>query len=257
LRSNLYITKHGIKIPFIGFGTYKVTGSDGQRAIEEAIGVGYRHIDSAQYYGNEKEVGNAVRNSGLPRDDFFITTKIWPDNFKRVSAATQESLKRLNMEYVDLMLLHWPSTESENRKAVDDLNEILLKQYVRSIGVSNFSVAQMERAKKQAPVICNQVEFNPFVPRKKELDFVHQNDMFLTAHTPLARGKVLNDKTLQAIAAKHDMSPAQVTLQWLISQGDTVVIPKAMSIKRMKENFEIFDFTLDDEDRKLIDSLGG
>jgi 2,5-diketo-D-gluconate reductase B len=252
---NEFLIKNSIKVPVIGFGTYKLTGKEGQQAMEQALSTGYRHIDTAEYYQNEKEVGQAVKNSGISREDIFITTKIWPDNFNKLPDIATHNLKRLNMDYVDLLLLHWPSTERENMKALDKLSEALSKGYTRSIGISNFSIPQMIKAKSKSDIICNQLEFNPFSVKNKELEFAKENGMFITAYSPLARGRVANNKTLKTIGEKYGKTASQAALRWLLELEDIVIIPKATDPSRIKENFELFDFRLDAEDHALIRSL--
>ncbi len=252
---NEFLIKESIKIPVIGFGTYKLTGKEGQRAMEEALAVGYRHIDTAEYYQNETEVGQAVKNSGIPRESIFVTTKIWPDHFDKLPEIALQNLKRLKTDYIDLLLLHWPSTEKANQEALEKLNLVLEKGYARNIGISNFSLRQMAEAVQVAPVICNQLEFNPFSIKKKELEFASEHAMFITAYSPLARGRVANNKTLIAIGRKYDKTPSQVALRWLLESGDMVVIPKATSLPRIKENFDLFSFTLDAGDHASINAL--
>ena len=167
-----FITIGSIKIPKLGFGTYQLTGGEGIKSIEEALALGYRHIDTAQSYHNEEEVGKAIMSSGVKREQLFITTKVWPSDFKRLLPAVTESLKKLNVDFVDLLLLHWPSDDESNKTAIKHLNEALHKGFTRSIGVSNFNLKQLSYALSQAPVICNQVEYHPFLSQRKMLEFL-------------------------------------------------------------------------------------
>lgn len=251
------MTIGSMKVPTIGFGTYQLTGKEGIKSIEDAIAMGYRHIDTAEIYHNEEEVGKAIANSGIKREQFFITTKVWPSDFNRLLPAVQESLKRLNLDFVDLLLLHWPSDEETNKKGVDDLSKALDKGYSRSIGVSNFNIRQLKAALLQSPLICNQVEYHPFLSQHKMLDFLTEHNMFLTAYSPLALGKVAKDETLKSIARKYGRTAGQVTLRWLIQQGNVAVIPKASSHERREENMNIFDFELKEEDMETISGLSG
>ena len=246
--------KHAL-IPVVGLGTYKITGQRGIKSIEDALQAGYRHIDSAQMYGNEEEVGKAVRNSGIEREKIFVTTKVWPSDFKRLIKSVEESLRKFKMDCVDLLLLHWPSDDESNKAAIDLLNETLKKKYTKNIGVSNFNFEQLKQAMTQAPVICNQVEYHPYLSQEKMLKYLKQHDMLLTAYTPLARGKVSEDKTLKTIGEKYSKTASQVALRWLIQQGNVAVIPKASSVERIKSNIDIFDFVLSDEDMKTIFKL--
>lgn len=251
------ITIGSIKIPKIGFGTYQLTGKEGIKSIEDALSLGYRHIDTAEIYHNEEEVGNAIMNSGIKRDQLFITTKVWPSDFKRLLAAVEESLKKLSVDFVDLLLLHWPSDDESNKTGIKYLNDALHKGFTRAIGVSNFNLKQLGYALSQAPVICNQVEYHPFLSQQKMLEFLESHGMFLTAYSPLALGKIAKDETLKTIARKYGRTAGQITLRWLVQQGDIAVIPKAASHERRKENLNIFDFTLAEEDMNTISALSG
>jgi len=249
------ITTKSVEVPAIGFGTYRLTGREAIKSIDDALQIGYSHIDTAQVYENEAEVGTAIQNSGISRAEIFITTKVFPTNFKRLIKAVEESLKKLKTDHVDLLLLHWPSDDEANKQAVDFLNEALNKGYTKSIGVSNFNLDQLSKAIAQAPVICNQVEYHPYISQQNMLTYLRENNMFLTAYSPLAKGKVIKDATLQELAVKYKRTTSQVALRWLIQQGDIAVIPKASSTERIKENLNIFDFALSDEDMNVIFNL--
>lgn len=242
------------KVPVPGLGTYQLTGGEGEKSVSDAIRIGYRHLDTAQFYHNEEIVGNAVRNSGKERKDFFITTKIWPTNFSKAKfmPAVEQSLRELDAAYIDLLLLHWPADDNANDLACDLLNECLHKGYARLVGVSNFGMHQLQRAQTRMPVFCNQVEYNPFVNQKEMLEYILENEMLLTAYTPLARGRVNQYSTLISLAGKYGKSPSQVVLRWFLQQKNVCPIPKAGSEKHLKENMEIFDFQLPGEDMKAI-----
>lgn len=244
-----------IAIPKVGLGTYKLTGREGVQSIEDALHIGYRHIDTAQLYENEEEVGKAVRQSGIDRAELFITTKIWPSDFRRLLPAVENSLRKLKMEQVDLLLLHWPSDDEANKAGLEALNGVLHKQYARTTGVSNFTLGQLETALALAPVCCNQVEYHPFISQQKMMDRLKANDMVLTAYRPLAMGKVANDPVLQDIAASHNKTPGQIALRWLVQQGNVAVIPKASSAGRRRENRDIFGFELTSVDMERIFAL--
>lgn len=250
---NIFI--NSIIIPKAGLGTYKLTGNEGIKSIEDALQIGYRHIDTAQVYNNEVETGKAIRNSMVDREKIFVTTKVWPSDFNRLLKNVEESLKKLKTDYVDLLLLHWPSDERSNKMGVEYLNEALCKGYTKSIGVSNFNLEQLANAVAQAPVICNQVEYHPFLSQQKMLTYLKQQKMFLTAYSPLALGRVVKDDTLVEIAKKYNRSSSQVALRWLIQQGDIAVIPKASSTERRKENLNIFNFELAHDDMMTIFKL--
>ena len=249
------IKTQSVEVPTIGFGTYRLTGSEGIKAIENALQIGYRHFDTAQVYDNEVEVGIAIKNSGINRSEIFITTKVFPPNFTRLITAVEESLKKLKTDHVDLLLLHWPSEDETNMRGIDYLNEAIKKGYTKSIGVSNFNLDQIFKAVAQAPIICNQVEYHPYISQQKMLTYLRKENMFLSAYSPLAKGKVLKDAILQELAFKYKRTTSQVTLRWLIQQGDIAVIPKASSAERIKENLNIFDFALSEEDMGVIYSL--
>jgi diketogulonate reductase-like aldo/keto reductase len=245
---------NAFEIPKIGLGTYQLTGKSAIQMIEDAIRLGYRHIDTARMYGNETEVGKAVKACDVPRQHIFITTKIWPSEFERLLRATEDSLWQLKTDYIDLLLLHWPQDEDANKRALEQLHQAMLKGYAKYIGVSNFTLNQLEQAMPVAPVICNQVEYHPYLSQEKMLAFLKQHDMFLTAYSPLAIGKVMKDKTLTLLAEKYAKSISQVTLRWLVQQG-VVAIPKASSKERMQQNLGIFDFELSGEDMNAVFAL--
>jgi len=252
---NTNIIINSVSIPKVGLGTYKLTGYEGIKSIEDALQIGYRHIDTAQVYNNEQETGKAVRNSKIGREKIFITTKVWPSDFNNLLSIVEESLSKLKTDYVDLLLLHWPSDEESNKIGVEYLNAALHKGYTKSVGVSNFNLDQLAIALAQAPIICNQVEYHPFLSQQKMLTYLRQQNMFLTAYSPLALGKVVKDETLQQIAKKYKKTSSQVALRWLIQQGDIAVIPKASSSERRKENLNIFDFELAPNDMMAIFEL--
>jgi 2,5-diketo-D-gluconate reductase B len=254
MAQNILITPK-ISIPYVGFGTYKLTGETCRKAVEVALQIGYRHIDTAQYYKNEEEVGIAIRNSGLDRDKVFVTTKIFPTDYDRFLKATEESLKRFKTDHVDLLLLHWPADDEMTKKAVDGLNMALYKGYAKNIGVSNFNIEKLKVALKMAPVVCNQVEYHPYISQQKLLTFMKEHHIFMTAYSPLAKGKVMKDAVLEKLALKYKKNISQVVLRWLLQQGDIAVIPKATATERITENLNVFDFVLSDEDMGMISGL--
>jgi 2,5-diketo-D-gluconate reductase B len=251
------LIKNSYKVPCIGFGTYKLTGRECTKAVEDALQAGYRHIDTAQFYNNEEEVGKAIHNSGIDRDKIFITTKIFPTDFKRLVDATEESLRKLKMNHVDLLLLHWPSDDESNRKAIGSLNETLDMGYTKSIGVSNFNIEKVREAANRAPIVCNQVEYHPYISQQKMLAFLKENNMFMTAYSPLAKGRVIHNKVLKEVALKYNKTISQLVLRWLLQQGDVVIIPKATSTERIKENRDVFDFEISAMDMEVISGLSG
>jgi 2,5-diketo-D-gluconate reductase B len=242
-------------IPQIGFGTYKLTGHAALTAVGYALEAGYRHFDTAQFYGNEEEVGQAVRNAGMDRDHVFITTKVFPTDFNRLPQATEESLRKLKTDYVDLLLLHWPSDEESNKIAFIYLNEMQAKGYTRYIGVSNFNIKLLQTATSIAPVDCNQVEYHPYISQEKMGAWAREHHLFLTAYSPLAKGCVFADQTLMQLSGKYGKTVGQLVLRWLLQQGNISDIPKASSAARIKENLDIFDFSLTTDDMEIISGL--
>lgn len=249
----------GTKIPALGFGTYELDNAAAEHMVAEAAKIGYRHFDTAQMYHNEEGVGRGLKSSGLARDDYFLTTKIWPDKFQSGDLQTSvvESLRKLDLDHVDLLLLHWPNDEIPLRETIAALNEVKNLGMTRLIGISNFPTALIERAvgHSNLPLAVNQVEYHPYLDQSKVLECVRSHDMLLTAYCPLARAKVMNDETLVAIAKSYGKSPAQVTLRWLLQQDGVMAIPKSGSPKNARANFDIFDFELSDADMADIHEL--
>ncbi len=245
-------------MPALGFGTWPLSGADGTRAVREAIELGYRHIDTAQLYGNEADVGKGIAQSGVARGELWITTKLSRDHLgaKEVARSTDESLKKLGLDHLDLLLIHWPSRTVPVAETLSAMTKLRDAGKTRFIGVSNFTTKLLDEATKHADIICDQVEYHPFLSQRAVLSAVKTHGLFLTAYSPVARGQVPNDKRLQAIGKKYGKSAAQVALRWLIEQDNVAAIPKAGSRAHMQANFEIFDFALAPEDRAAIDGLG-
>lgn len=255
----IYIDVAGTKIPALGYGTARFRDGGCQQAVETALETGYRHIDTARRYDIEDEVGRAIRSSGIPRKDLFVTTKVWFDACTEdgIRQSLAASLKDLQTDYADLFLLHWPVTETPFAVQVKALRQLQNQGAAKMIGVSNFNVAQMTEIRETlgADIVNNQVEYHPFLPAKTLLNYIRKNDMFLTAYSPLALGRAGEDPALQDIGRKHGKSASQVTLRWLIQQERVSCIPKTKTPGRIRENFDIFDFHLDEEDMRRIDAL--
>jgi 2,5-diketo-D-gluconate reductase B len=249
----------GINVPEIGLGTYNLYGRECYKAVRYAFEIGYRHIDTAQMYKNEKEIGEAIRKSGLDREDIFLTTKVWHTNLEHddVLQTVEDSLKEFNTPYVDLLLIHWPNHKVSFEKTFEAM--LILKEQSKTlnIGVSNFTLSMMKHALEElrVPLLCNQVEFHPFLGQFDLLDYSYDNDFLVTAYSPLAKGNVSNDQTLTEIGNTHGKTAAQVALRWLIEQENVVAIPKASSEDHLRENLDIFDFALTDEQFEAIDAL--
>ncbi len=256
-----YIDVQDGRVPALGFGTFGIRGEDGVRATATALEIGYRHIDTAQEYDNEAEVGRAIDGSGVERGEIFLTTKIWPNRIGDgdLQRAADESLERLATGYVDLLLIHWPSPTIPLGESLEALAQVKAAGKAKHIGISNFPVALMREAVEThgAGVVCNQVEYHPFLDQRRLIDDARTHGLFVTAYCPLAQGEVDGDPTLGAIAENHGKSPAQVTLRWLVDQDGVAAIPKAASEAHCRANFDIFDFALSDEDRATIDGLRG
>lgn len=247
-----------VEVPALGLGTWMLEGRECREAVRDALEIGYRHLDTAQAYGNEEEVGRGLADSGVPREEIWLTTKLWLENldFDRAVESARASLSRLGTEYVDLLLVHWPPTGevaiSEPLRAMCRLQEDGL---VRHIGVSNFTPSLLDEALDEAEIFCEQVEYHPFLSQEQLLQACREWDLLLTAYSPLARGAVLEDGTLREIAESHGKGPAQVALRWLLQQEQVAPIPKAASPEHRRANFEVFDFELSLDEMEEIHAL--
>lgn len=255
------VEANGARIPALGLGTWELRGEVAERIVECALEVGYRHIDTAQMYGNEREVGRAIRTSGIPREEIFLTTKIWPDRFRRgdLQRSVEESLGRLGVSRVDLLLLHWPNPEVSLAETMEALLDVHARGWTRWIGVSNFTVALMEEAARLAapvPLVANQVEYHPFLSQRRVLAACRRLGMALVAYCPLARGRVFESPVIRRIAERHGRNPAQVALRWLIQQEGVAAIPRSAKPEHVKSNFDIWDFELSPEEMAEISALG-
>lgn len=254
-----HIAIQGIDVPALGFGTYKLTGAEGAKAVEFAIQTGYTHIDTAQIYENEESVGTGIRESGAGRDKLFVTTKIWRENFQggRAAKSIDESLARLKMDYVDLLLVHWPFPDVKMETMIEAVVRAQEQGKARLIGVSNFTAAQIADAIKLSDgKICNdQVEYHPFLSQQPILEAARKNGMFITAYSPVARGKAIKDETLKEIGFKYGKNAGQVTLRWLVQQENVAAIPKSATPENIRKNLDIFDFELSDADMKTIHAM--
>jgi diketogulonate reductase-like aldo/keto reductase len=248
----------GARIPLVGLGTWELRGRTCARVVEQALRLGYRHVDTAEMYDNEREVGEALRASGLGRDEVFITTKIWPSHFapQELERAAKSSLARLRLSEVDLLLLHWPNPQIPLSETLGALCKVKQSGLARHIGVSNFTVALIEEAVRLAsePLVCNQIEMHPFLDQSKVAAACRAQGMAVVAYSPIARGGAKNDAVLARIGAAHGKSAAQASLRWLVQQG-IVVIPRTGRIEHLSENCAIFDFELSAAEMAEIHSL--
>lgn len=248
----------GRRMPLLGFGTYQIAaGGSCRSAVAYALSIGYRHIDTAALYANEADVGRAVRESGLAREQMFVTTKLWNSD-QGYAAALQAfdlSLERLRLDYLDLYLIHWPEP-GKRRDSWRALVEIRRQGRCRSIGVSNYTIAHLEALRRESDVVpaVNQVEFSPFLFQRDLLDYCNAHGIRLTAYCPLTRGDKLRHRVVTAIATKHRKTAAQVLLRWGLQHG-VVVIPKSARETRIAENAALYDFALDAEDMTRLDAL--
>lgn len=252
------VNANGASIPAVGFGTWQIEGGDAIRMVRHALAVGYRHIDTAQIYGNEAEVGEAIRTAGIPRDEIFLTTKVWVKNFKtsNFAASVDDSLQKLKTDYVDLLLLHWPSPVIPLADQIASLNAVRKAGKVRHIGLSNYTTTLLAeaRALSEAPFVTNQIEYHPYLDQSKVIAAAQAAGMCITAYSPMAAGRVVNEPLLLDIAARHGKSATQVALRWIVQQGH-VVLTKSASEARATANLAIFDFELSAAEMAAISSL--
>jgi diketogulonate reductase-like aldo/keto reductase len=244
----------GNEIPLLGLGVWQVpSGPEAENAVRWALELGYRHIDTAQAYGNEESVGRALRDSGVPREEVFVTTKFYPAR-EDPEAEAQRSLERLGLDQVDLYIIHWP--QGGPTWAWPGMERARERGHARSIGVSNFSVSELEElmAVADSPPVVNQVQFSPFKYRRRLLEACEERNVTLEAYSPLGTGSHLSDERVRRIAESVGRTPAQVLLRWCV-QRDLVVVAKSTHRERIEENAQIFDFTLPDEAVAALDAL--
>ena len=247
-------------IPVLGLGTWQSTGQDCVDVVKKALEMGYEHIDTAQAYDNEKEVGQGIKQSGVSRDKFFLTTKIFPDDMKfqpeKLAAAAKRSLENLDTDYVDLLLLHWPDDRVPLSETMPALCELQKQGLTRHIGVSNFNIANIIEAKKHAdvPIVVNQVEFHPFIKQNTLQTFLNNHHILLEAYSPLARGDVFDNDIIKEIADKHNVTPAQISLAWILSDKHRVAIPKTSNPDHLQGNLDAVNVELSAEE---LDKIGG
>ena len=255
----LAVQANGARIPILGLGTWELGGRTCVRIVEQAIRLGYRLIDTAQIYDNEREVGEGVRAAGLPREQVFVTTKVWWTHFTAgdLERSVAESLTRLKFSYVDLLLLHWPNSSVPLQETIGALSKVKREGLARHIGVSNFTVELVEEAVGLAlePIVNNQIELHPYLDQSKVIAACRRLGIAVTAYSPIARGEASKDKVLARIGKAHGKSAAQVCLRYLVQQG-IIVIPRTGKVERLSENFEIFDFALSAAELAEVRALG-
>jgi 2,5-diketo-D-gluconate reductase B len=245
------------RIPILGFGTWQLSGNICQKSVEKALEVGYRHIDTADDYGNHHEVGEAIKASGLKRENLFLTTKIWWTDLKRESVLScgKTFLKELQTQYIDLLLIHWPNHKIPISETLGAMNDLMEKGIVKEVGVSNFTINHLKEVKETGYRICNdQIEFHPSLNQRELVDFCKQNKIIVTAYSPNAQGQDLKISEIQILARKYGKTESQIILKWIVSK-EIVTIPRSDNNKHIEENFQIWDWELEDEDKKKMDNL--
>jgi len=247
-----------VLMPALGFGTWQLENGSARPLVEQALEIGYRHIDTAQIYRNERDVGAAIAASGIRRDEIFLTTKVWVDHFADgdLQRSAEKSLEKLGVDHVDLLLLHWPKPDVPLAQTMTALNDVRDRGLTRAIGLSNFPSALMAQAQalSRAPIATNQVEYHPYLSQKTLIAAANAAGTSITAWSPLAQGKVADDPVLIAIGQAHGKTPGQVTLRWLIQQG-VIAIPRTKTPARIAENFDVLDFDLTDAEMAAVFAL--
>lgn len=253
------VSSNGANIPALGFGTFRMSQDEVRAILPKALALGFRHVDTAQIYGNEAAVGEAIHESRIPRADIFLTTKVWVDRFRHddLIASVDESLEQLQTDHVDLLLLHWPKSEVPLAERIGALNEVVKAGKARHIGVSNFNAAMMAEAARlsDVPLATNQIEYHPYLDQTKVIEAAKKDGLSVTAYYVMADGKVPKDQLLREIGSVHGKTAAQVALRWVAQQEGLVALSKTATESRLKENFDIFDFALTPHEMQAIHAL--
>lgn len=251
-----YESAGGVRVPAVGLGTWNLTGDRCRRAVATALELGYRHVDTAQRYGNEAAVGRGLAAADVDREAVFLTTKLRRRNLRpgRVRRSTRASLERLGTAYVDLLLVHVPSLTVPVEETIRAMDGLVDDGMVRHIGVSNFSIEKLERAiaASDHAILTNQVQYHPYRTRDAMLERCRRDDVILTAYSPLVHGGIVDDDRLRAVGRRYGKTPAQVAIRWLVQQDGVVTIPKASSRDHLAENLDVFDFELEPEEMRSI-----
>lgn len=255
-----YLKIQGATVPVIGLGTWALRGKKCTETIHTALELGYRHIDTAQMYGNESAIGKALAETTVPREEIFLTTKIMESNLRHenVLRSVQGSLRQIQTDYADLLLIHWPNRSVPISETIQAMNTLQDDGMVKHIGVSNFSVSQIRKAQDASgtPILTNQVEFHPLREQQAILEYCMENNLILTAYSPLAKGRVTRNSTLADIGRPYGKTPAQIALRWLIQQKNVAAIPKASGREHLEQNLDVFDFELSPDEVRRIRDLG-
>lgn len=246
-----------LRVPKLGLGTWQLKGAGCIEAVNTGLALGYRHLDTAAAYGNEAEVGKGLLHSGVAREQVFITSKLWFDDMRpeNVIGACKRSLDKLGIERLDLMLIHWPNPDVPFERTLDALVMAQQQGLVAHFGVSNFPMPLLKRALSHAPIRCIQVECHPYLQQKEIRDFSTEHHLMMTAYSPLARGKVMDDAVLRKVGEPHDMSPAQVAIRYLTQLPNVVAIPKASNEAHLRSNLKAMDFALDNAEMATLAEL--
>lgn len=253
------LQSQGLRIPRLGLGTFRMQGETCRAAVESALALGYRHIDTAEMYANEEAVGAAIASSGIKRGELHVTTKVWNENLapEAMRRALDTSLKKLRLDAVDLYLVHWPKPGMHLPSMFETLMKLKEEGRTRAIGVANFNVALLRTVVEElkAPIACNQIEYHVMLDQSRVKAYLDAKGIPLVAYCPLVQGRAASDETLNAIGRKHDASAAQVALKWLLDQSGVAAIPKASRRESQKANLDALDLRLDDDDRRKIAGL--
>ena len=254
-----HLQTQGIRLPRLGLGTFRMQGDACRAAVESALSIGYRHIDTAEMYANEEAIGAAIASSGVPRDELHLTTKVWNENLApaAIRRAFDASLKKLRLDFVDLYLVHWPSPTMNLPAVFETLMKLKEEGRTRAIGVANFTLELLKTTVEEirAPIACNQIEYHVMLDQSKLKRYLDAKSIPLVAYCPLAQGRAADDETLIAIGRKHNASAAQVALKWLLDQNGVAAIPKASRAESQKANLDALRVRLDDDDREVIAAL--
>jgi 2,5-diketo-D-gluconate reductase B len=249
----------GISVPRLGLGTFRMQGDICRTAVESALGLGYRHIDTAEMYGNEDAVGAAIASSGVARRDLHVTTKVWHENLApdAIRRSFEASLQKLRLDYVDFYLVHWPAKNMNLPKIFETLARLQSDGRIRAIGVCNFTLGLLRTVIEDigAPIACNQIEYHVLLDQTPVRSYLAGKSIPVTAYCPLAQGTLAENPQLMAIGRKHNASPTQVALKWLLDQDGVMAIPKSQRLASQKANLDALKLTLDDEDRRIIAAL--
>ena len=244
----------GRDFPTLGFGTYELEGDTCRQAVTKALETGYRHIDTARVYGNEEAVGLGIQDASMERNDYFVTSKVWWEDLspENIRAQVDASLEALQIDYLDLVLIHWPNPQYSLEDAIDTFKELSISGKIHLFGVSNFTPSQFHEAVGYGNVFGNQVEYHPLLGQSRLLELVRSHNSALIAYSPLAQGEAIGYDELETIGQKHGKSSEQVALRWLVEQDNVLAIPRSSNPDHIESNFDVFDFELDDEDHRHI-----